>query len=45
MKENGKHREDYLEELGAVLEKAGKGKKATIVRQLIATEEQRALVP
>ena len=42
-KESQKHREYYLEKLVATLEKADKGKKATIVKQLISAEAQRAL--
>ena len=42
-KESYKLREDYLNELADALEKAGKGKKSSIVKQLMATEAQRAI--
>ena len=42
-KNHEKLREGFIEELAAVLEKRGKGKKANLVRKLIATECQRTM--
>ena len=42
-KDHRKHRDDFLNELADALQKAGKGKKSTIVKQLIAIENQRAM--
>ena len=42
-KQHVKLREGFIEDLAAALESKGKGKKANIVRSLIATESQRAM--
>ena len=42
-KNHRKLRDDFLTELAEALQKAGKGKKSTIVKNLIALENQRAM--